>query len=165
MKASFIDKIRLEKKVLTRFNLEQIQPRPKHMAVYLMLNIADENYQEKYSIDDNLSILFTLNFDMHDHDHHNFDSENPSRDSLALSGKIQVRMVARFREGFEPKAPIGETYVVEILSLVYDDMRIIVEDAIWKTDYRGFALPVDFRELLEIQTPTTRKDAESDAED
>ena len=153
MRASFIDKIRLKKKSLTEFTMEQKQERPERLGIHMGLLLQDNLDDDTHVFEggSELDVKISLKFSMYDFEHPEFQQEDPSDEAKVFDCKVSMRLLAIFRDDLEIEKgmQLVEEYAQEILSLTYDDFRIIVDENVSKTDFRGFQLPLDFRELLE----------------
>ena len=153
MKASFIDKFILTKKVIVDLNIEQLDARPEAMGVFLSLSLYDLVKSLSYDVGEKLRIKVGLSINMYDHEYDGFDPAEPDDAAAVFKCRLSMLMEAEIAQKVEFEKLPTELYTTELLSLIYDDFRLIIEDAIGKSDFRGFHLPIDFRQLLAHQKP------------
>ncbi|MDT8427899.1 MAG: hypothetical protein RQ757_03950 [Pseudomonadales bacterium] len=154
MKAAFMDKTRLERKSITSFKMEQLNERPEQMAVQLSLSVSDEELKLEYGKDDYMDIRITVYIRISDHQHPDFDLKSRCEEAEVFRCELEIRLLILIVEDIKLKSPVAEEYTHELLSLVYDDFRFIIEDSICRTDFRGLYLPIDFREVLQGSSVT-----------
>lgn len=154
MKAAFIDKTRVERKSIVSLKMEQLGPRPENMAVQLGLSIKDEQAKLEYAAGEYLNLRIRLDLHISDHDHPDFNPQKMCKEGEVFFCQLEIQLLIKIIAGLKLKNPVAEEYTHELLSLTYDDFRFIIEDSVSRSDFRGFYLPIDFREVLQGSTLT-----------
>lgn len=155
MKKKFVDNVLVYSKDLVELEISQLNSRPQRLVVGLTLTIEDLNEKEEVlSPGEMLHYLVSLKIRMYDAD--NVDPEKQIQEpvdedkALVMEGTIDLGL--QVVNEIRVKKSLAEEYQVEILSFVYDDLRIILEENISKTTFRGFRFPSDFRMVLQSNT-------------
>ncbi|WP_237133775.1 hypothetical protein [Pseudohongiella sp. O18] len=150
MKTGFIDNLLLVEKSLCLVDIEQLSEKAETVAVRIGFMIKDEDELCSANVGDKLEYVVGVRVQMADADHE-FDPESSITDDdpeLLFRAEVRFRLVLSVTKKIECDDPMPKAYTAEIMSLVYDDIRVTLEDIFNKSQYRGFYLPVDFRTAL-----------------
>lgn len=155
MHKQFINLVRLSSKELVALSIEKKADRPKRLAVVMQISIdTPDNARKSFSNGDKFPFTIEVNLKMFDQDFINenvsdeesFDPATSADFSFKCDCKIYIEVA--FKQDETYKSSLAPQFSEELISLAYDDFRIIIEDSINRTSYRGFYLPQDFREIL-----------------
>ena len=141
MAKKFIGNILILKKEVVKLYFEQNNaPSADGMQVSLSINLDDHNIGPEFSKKDEASITVLLDLSI-------FEASSGKKGHLA-NFHIEVEMRFVFLRKMTLNRSLTAEFPEELLSLVYDDFRFIVEANINRTAFQGLNLPVDFRSAL-----------------
>ena len=150
MAKNFYSKFRIISKELIGLTLQKIDERPENINVGMHIAIKADEQNANCKGGDTYTALITLGVKMYDDEKvsaeaTSFKDVAPDTETFRCTAAIEITLM--FQEPCVEDEPLGTRYAQELLSLAYDDFRIIIEDAINRTSYKGFYLPDDFREI------------------
>lgn len=151
MYKKFIDQVKLVSKELKELNVNRKLDRPHHLSMLGNILIAAEKSDKKsYEAGEIFPVSVEVKIKMYD------PGAIPDDEKLDISSFedycfmccCKVEMILSFMQQSSYEKDILPQFSEGIVSLVYDDIRIMIEDSINRTSYRGFYLPVDFRDIV-----------------
>lgn len=155
MSKKFIDKVALKSKELVSLTLEKKEDRPKKKSVVLQIKIhAEDNDEKSFSKGEVIAFLLEMNVQMYSRDpregedaEQEIEEREERQEDLCFQCDAEIEVKLQFQEDSKYKETLLPQFAEEIVSLAYDDFRIIIEDSINRTSFRGFYLPDDFRDI------------------
>lgn len=147
MSKKFIGNIRLLRKELVSLSIQKLADKPADVILHatLTFNMNDNGAGTEFQKDDEMRINMLLDLDIRGPAQPKGES---TRSLFRCNADIEMQVVFQKKMTFETS--VTADYPEELLSLVYDDFRLIVEANMGRTAYRDFGLPVDFRSAVQL---------------
>lgn len=148
MKSSFIDKLLIQEKNVCLIDVKQTSVPPESIAVRVGLVLQDVSDTLIAVSGDILQFVVGVQIQMFDASHPDFNHDLESDALEVFHCEVRFTLKLQVTDGIESSEPMPIAYSKEILSLVYDDIRICIDNLIRQSAFKGFSLPFDFREAF-----------------
>ena len=141
----FIKNILLIEKYISNLKIHKHGERPEKMSVSLNFTLNDNDALSQYKKGERHKFNIAIELKISEFQD---DIQNLKEAEILLEAKVEIELVIEFIKNFKSEDKIAETFFNELLSLSYDDLKLVLESNIGRTAFRGFYMPVDFREIL-----------------